>query len=119
MENENVKFKIFRWGTWPYWVRGGTVGVACSIILAGADLNYFWCVDFMHKTFWGGQSLPLWCHIAYPGAFLSIVWLGLILFFFTWFVYGGLLGWLYSKVKNRKFRKAENQWTFVFLTASS
>jgi len=41
MENDNAKLKITRWKNWPYWVRGGIIGVLLGITVYICNLFPF------------------------------------------------------------------------------
>ncbi len=92
------------WKKWPYWVRGGVVGVLFAVFLVGG-FHYCPSVGVDGKT--NFQCL-LW---AIPLSIGEFIFYGLFdfplpLFLFVeiiiWFILFALLGWLYGKIKNRK-----------------
>jgi hypothetical protein len=89
-----------------YLLWGGVISVIAGLIINFVELFVLHsgkCLDLSslgyHKDF--GSSLPIWCHVIGPGAYLPIVFLRLPVFLIVWFVYGMIVSWIYGKIKKQ------------------
>ena len=103
------------WNKWPYWVRGGVVGLLFSIVLFLISVLFiFPCYAY---GFIAGSKIP-YCQIMIsPYNFIYLINLPFVLFFvsntgvegeiilmtFGYVLEGLLLGWLYGKIKKQFF----------------
>ena len=131
MQNDNVKFKIFRWRTWPYWLRGGIIFFVLATLIFG--WVYIGEVVRTYRSngvisqsglFLGGYDChPFlwWNNIPekFPGEKMYndsscrtvIVTSIVATLFFSFFsmIAGSILGWVYGKIRNRRHLIVGNQ----------
>lgn len=106
MENNNIKFKIVSWKSWPYWLRGGVT----MTILGLAGLFYL-CLNGTIKI---STSVVSCIKAPCPATSFLVeinniqVWTveGIIIFLLEFTIFtliaGVLIGWFYGKIKNWK-----------------
>lgn len=99
------------WKSWPYWVKGGSVGAIAGVLLAMATL---YCN--IHNPGLSGIKCAVWALPAFPLGQLLLpavrllehttsilpLYLGYIYVIADSVLFGALIGYLYGKFKNRK-----------------
>jgi len=100
------------WKSWPYWVRGGIIGVLLCIVFILLIFTYQstikgsagWLTPLELFTF--VSSLPLQEFVFWPllghGDNIFEEELAIPTTIISWFIVGVVFGYLYGKFKNRK-----------------
>ncbi|MBI2474331.1 MAG: hypothetical protein HYV68_01390 [Candidatus Taylorbacteria bacterium] len=93
MQNDNVKFKILSWGTWPYWGRGGIVGISTALV---ADVVLvLWTYA---SGVWPRENPELMRGVELPSVFSLQVVTGVLIVVLSGIIFGVAIGWLYGKI---------------------
>jgi hypothetical protein len=85
------------WKDWPYWVRGGVIGVLVYFILALLVVTYIFSVATSSDD---GLALIV---IFLPGLWLTQKSIfALLINLLSFFIIGAIIGWIIGKIKERK-----------------
>ena len=96
-----------KWKNWPYWLRGGAVGIIIALISFGMTQL---CQNFIATQGSSGFGLeciplaipwiPLWFFPIVNFATIYFLIIGIVI----WFVVGSLIGLFIAYIKSKKYR---------------